>query len=201
MSWPGGWERTRPSQREQARFSKRRRRETSFGTHYVSGEVTIREAVTRLTDEIDRLDGMSYAVLSTNVPTRLDGLPYSNSKDPDDPGAAVYFLLDGRPRCLACDKWDRVADNLVAISKHIEALRGIDRWGVGTMEQAFGGYVALPPAAEEWWLILGVDPDASREEIDTAYKRLAQEAHPDRGGDAEAMAKLNMARDAAKASA
>ena len=198
LTWPGGWTRTRPSQREAARFSRTRSKETRFGTQTYVDRVTMPEAIQRLTVEVDRLLGISHVVLSTNVPVRLDGLPYAHQREPDDPGVALYFALEGQPRCLACDRWTRVADNMVAIAKHIDALRGIDRWDVGTMEQAFAGYLALPPAAEEWWLILGVDPDASAAEIDAAYKRLARETHPDTGGSDAAMATLNQARAAAR---
>jgi hypothetical protein len=57
----------------------------------------------------------------------------------------VYFKLHGKDRVLACDKWDRVADNIAAIAAHIDAIRRQDRYGVGTIDQAFAGYSALPP--------------------------------------------------------
>jgi hypothetical protein len=43
--------------------------------------------------------------------------------------------------------------------------------------------------------VLGVGPDAGREEIEAAYRRLMQRAHPDRGGSAGLAAQLNAARD------
>lgn len=43
--------------------------------------------------------------------------------------------------------------------------------------------------------ILGVGPEAGREEIEAAYKRLMQRAHPDRGGSSGLAAQLNAARD------
>jgi DnaJ-domain-containing protein 1 len=109
--------------------------------------------------------------------------------------------MAGKPRCLACDRWLRVADNIAAIAAHIYAIRAVDRYGVGTMEQAFAGYAALPASSEEWWLVLGVGRDASEDEVDTAYRRLAREHHPDVGGDTNHMARLNAARDAARRSA
>lgn len=44
--------------------------------------------------------------------------------------------------------------------------------------------------------VLGVPPDASHDEIRAAYRRLASRYHPDRGGDAEAFAKVNAAHEA-----
>ena len=44
--------------------------------------------------------------------------------------------------------------------------------------------------------ILGVDIDASEEEVRAAYRRKANEAHPDKGGSNEQMAKVNAAFEA-----
>jgi len=43
--------------------------------------------------------------------------------------------------------------------------------------------------------ILGVDPEASREEVEEVYRAKAKFAHPDAGGSGERMALLNWARD------
>ena len=43
--------------------------------------------------------------------------------------------------------------------------------------------------------ILGVGPDASREEIQAAYARLIRAVHPDAGGTSGLAARLNAARD------
>jgi DnaJ-domain-containing protein 1 len=101
--------------------------------------------------------------------------------------------------CFACDKWDQTYDNIYAVAKTIEALRGIERWGTGDMvEQAFTGFVALP-SPKDPHAILGVRPGASEEEIDAASREHAKRLHPDvLGGDVARMAELNEARQKLK---
>jgi DnaJ-domain-containing protein 1 len=70
-----------------------------------------------------------------------------------------------------------------SIAKHIEALRGQERWGVGSLSQALAGY-RLSPAAPElpelrWWNVLEVSPEATIDEIKLAYRAKAKQAHPD----------------------
>lgn len=192
LSWPVGRPRTPAHLRKRATFNVKEWN----GRWDQTKEVSIARARDRLQREIDLL-GAKGLILSTNVELRLDGQPRSDRRAPADPGVALYFRLDGRNTALACDKWDRVADNIVAIAKHVEALRGIDRWGVGTREQAFAGYQALP-APEQWWQVLEVGQQATPEQIDAAWRAKMRDAHPDRGGSDQAAARLNWARDEGK---
>ena len=51
-------------------------------------------------------------------------------------------------------------------------------------------------AAEQWWQVLGLDTDNPTEkQIQEAYLKLAQQHHPDKGGETERMARINEARD------
>ena len=50
-------------------------------------------------------------------------------------------------------------------------------------------------SADEARSILGVGPDASREEVQAAYTRLMRLAHPDKGGTSGLASQLNAARD------
>jgi len=159
-------------------------------------------ACDRLYRELDRLGvGRSDAViLSTNIMPTLRGVPRSGAVDPGDSGAAVYFTLNGRARVLACDTWIRLADNVAAIAAHIDAIRRIDRYGVGTLDQAFEGYRALPARGATWRTMLGFDAGAvvSSDRVLAAYRERARSAHPDMPtGSHEAMASLNAARDEA----
>lgn len=45
----------------------------------------------------------------------------------------------------------------------------------------------------EWAIVLGVEITATREQIETAYRKAVKTAHPDAGGSHEAMLKLNKA--------
>ena len=137
------------------------------------------DATSRLIREC-RLLGAANVIVSTNVAVRRDGLPYARQRTPEDPGAAVYFKLDSAPEglVLACDRWLRVEDNIAAVAAHIGALRGIDRWGVGSVRQAFAGYKRLSAgdAPTPWWEVLGID---RREES----LQGARQAPPPRPGD------------------
>lgn len=177
LHWPEG--RPRTARRERSRFDT---------THQL--------AQTRLMEEL-RLMNAKHVVLSTNVELRRDGLPYSSRKNPDDPGVAVYFEHKGRSVCFACDRWDSVGDNIQAIKKTVEALRGIARWGTGDMmEAAFSGFVALP--APSWRGDLGLGSDATLSDAEASYRSRARYAHPDAGGSEEAMSRLNVAITAAR---
>jgi len=191
LQWPTGWKRTHF--RTSARFASR---QPDRHGQVATRMITLNQAMLRLQREADLL-GAANVCLSTNVELRLDGNPRSGQAQPADPGAALYFQLAGKDRCLACDKWNRVEDNVAALAAHIAAIRAVDRYGVGTMEQAFTGYVALPPPAEDWRAVLGLSNGAGREEVQAAYLKLAREHHPDRGGDPLQMARINQARDIA----
>jgi hypothetical protein len=181
LSWPVGWKRTLAYQRKNSTFAER----------------SLAKARDFVLSEVRLLKGRNV-VISTNVILRLDGLPKSGQKAPVDPGAAVYFNLNGQPKVLACDKWRSVEDNLWAIGKHIEAIRGQERWGVGTIDQAFMGYEALPAPKVGWWEVLGVDQNASIEEVQTAYRNKAKTAHPDAGGNNDEFLRIQAAWEAAK---
>lgn len=193
LAWPLGWERTKvPSH---SRFG---------GSAYKQSKhpLTVYSGVQMVRAELDRIVGISDVVISTNLDVRNDGIPYSGQKEPADSGVAVYFRMHGDERVLACDRWRTVAENLRAIAKHIEAMRGQDRWGVGSLEQAFRGFVGIPETAgrERTWREVFEIPDGvavSRDFIQLAYKTLARKRHPDHGGSNEEMAELSRARDAA----
>jgi hypothetical protein len=185
LSWPVGWPRTEVHRRAKSAFAER----------------TLAKARDFVLDEL-RMLGARGVIISTNIELRQDGLPRSGRRAPIDTGVAVYFSLKGRPCVLACDAWNKVEDNLWAIGKHVEAIRGQERWKVGTVEQAFSGYQALPaPTPDEWWNVLGVPRDTHEDGVRMAYRALAIAYHPDSGGslaDNEKFLKVQAAYERAK---
>lgn len=153
--------------------------------------------VENVTAELRRL-GARNVIVSTNVRLRNDGLPYAQDKAPLDQGVAVYFDYAGGQKCFACDRWATVAENLRAIFKSVEAIRGLERWGSKDfVSSAFTGFAALPApgARDPWWVVLGVSLHASADEINAAFRTKAKTAHSDAGGSDAAMSALNVARD------
>lgn len=172
LDWPAGWPRTPPGERTWSAFR-------SGGAR-----VTQSNANERILRQI-RLLGATHLVISANVAYTRAGTPHANRRRPDDAGVAVYFRLavDGEPRVLACDRWLSIPENMAAIAAHIDAMRGTDRWGVGSLSRAFDAYKALPAPAPAWHEVLGVGELAAHDTVRSAYRRLAREHHPDRGGD------------------
>jgi hypothetical protein len=130
-----------------------------------------------------------------NVPLRRDGLPYADAGEPKDPAVAVYFTHGKRQLVIACDSYTKVRWNMRACGATVEALRTIQRHGATELlERAFTGFAALPPKgglAEPWYATLGVAPTATLDEAKAAFLALARKHHPDTGGDAETMARIN----------
>lgn len=184
LYWPEHRPRTPSHKRQRSRF------ETGFGI-----------AVRRVVEELQRL-GARNPILSTNVALRRDGLPLASTKHVDDTGVAVYFTYKNKQTCFACDRWDKVEDNIYAIAKTIDALRGIERWGSGDMlDAAFSGFAALPPpsAKREWWDVLQCRQNTSLDFARMKYQELAKIYHPDMsGGNSEKMQELNDAINEAR---
>jgi hypothetical protein len=184
LQWPPGRHRIEPHHRDRSNFRTTPGRARDF-----------------LIAEVRRLGGEDL-VISTNIPLKKDGTPYAGGYRLDDEAVAAYFTYYGKQVCFACDRWVTMAENMHAIGKTIEAVRGIARWGTGDMlNSAVSGFAALPPptAARGWREVLGFSADypVSAELIRERYRARASMAHPDKGGSDAEMAELNAARDAA----
>jgi len=183
LQWPQGWQRTERPVR------------AIFGDH------SRNTAVYEVLHEI-RLLGGKNPIISSNLTLRLDGLPRSGQRAPEDQGVAVYFDLHGGQQCFPCDRWTKIEHNLWAIAKSIAALRGLERWGAKDMvHAAFRGFRALPAPEDviirehhkPWHEVLEISPEASEDIRKAAYRAKVKRAHPDAGGTREAWEKIQKA--------
>ncbi len=191
LAWPEGWPRT-PSHRRE--YNQRLKR------------ATFNSARLSLYDELRRLDAQNI-VLSTNIPVRLDGMPYATMRPVDnDPGVAVYFSLRGKTMSMARDSFTEAAQNLRSLGMAIEHLRGLERHGGAQMiERAFAGFAQLPPPdgqktekPVDWREEFGALPDGLTCDellavLERRYRNKAKEAHADAGGSDATMIRLNLA--------
>lgn len=176
LNWPLGWKRAAVSI------------DSRFGSY--NKKPTIAAATNKLLEEL-RLFGCDNVIISSDLKLRLDGLPYSSQRTPEDSGVAVYFTYKKEQRVIACDTYSNIGCNIWGISKTIEALRGINRWGCSEiLNKAFDGFKALPEHAgpsvgkRDWWVVMGyykVDQVSSHGAfgIKNVYKMLVKELHPD----------------------
>lgn len=181
LAWPAGKPRTAPHRIEKSRFDPGNRP----------------TEVANVRSELQRLGARNF-IISTNIRLRNDGLPYANDRAPADQGVAVYFDYAGGQKCFACDRWKTIEENLRAIFKSIEAIRGLERWGSKSfVDAAFTGFAALPAPGSKrpWWEVLAVSQHATADQISAAYREKAKRAHIDAGGSDAAMSELNIARD------
>lgn len=194
LQWPEGWPRTESWKRGKPQFGAQFARD--------------RDSVFR---QLKRGRRASNIVITSDLPTRNDGMPYANASC-SDPGIAVWWIEKGRERVLACDRWRHINYNLRAIDLTLEALRGLDRWGASeVVERAFAGFAALPPGADAprgprpWRDVIGgswpegIDRDELFVIAKSRYRKAIEAAHPDRGGDPAVAAELNVAIAAAEA--
>lgn len=204
LQWPTGWKRTPAAARTRARFAKKERKysdhvrpDGSRGSWLAGKEITIAEGVERVRAELTRMGVRDDdLVINSNLLLRLDGFPRSGQAEPADPGIAVYWRDGAETRCMAIDRYDRVADNLAAIAATLDAMRAIERHGgAAILDRAFTGFSALPPPApaRAWWITLGVPAGADPTVVEASYRRLRALHHPDRGGNAEAFHEVQLA--------
>lgn len=181
LQWPASFPRTEKAKRQKSRFN-----------------ASLPAALRNVRDSLrlfsaDSAKAITGLVLSSNVSL--------GDETPDDPGVAVWFTWDGLQICIPVDRYTKPQENLQAIHHIIEARRTELRHGTLQLVRAsFAGFKALPAAepAKGWWETLRLFPEATLEEAEEAYRRLAKIHHPDAGGNADKMAALNKAIETAR---
>lgn len=163
LCWPPGW--VRKKYRRTGIFKDRT-------NHNASCEVIT---------ELDRM-GATRIIVSSNLVVNKDGSIRSGQRMPGDPGVAVYFLFKDMRQCIPCDQFDRLSDNLRAITLSVQAIRGLERWGGGQIvDAAFSGFKALPAKIPSTWRdVLGVDGTAGLDAAEFQFKVKVKQYHPDR---------------------
>lgn len=198
LAWPSEWPRTPSGHRAEYGGPFRQNRRW----------ITINQAIGRVFEQCRKFGVLEDdVIISTNLKVRrADGLPRSDQRKPEDPGAAVYFPnpWSGTPQVVAVDCFGDIAQNIAACAATIEHLRGLERYGSAILEKAFTGFNALPSPENSiasdppWRMVLCVGDETDAEKIEKAYKLLRSQEHPDKGGDAERFGRINRAWDAAK---
>lgn len=190
LQWPLGYTRTPSYKRQRSNFKQ-----------------TMDGAQRFLRDELRRL-GAKDLIVSTNIPIRQDGGMYAAymGKKLEDPGVAIFFKWNKKEVTMCCDQYNTVWENTYALGKGIEAIRGMERWGVSDfIERAFTGFTAIEAPKEvkplEWYDILECRPDSTEEVIKANYRRLCKDWHPDIAGPAgeQKIRAINNAYELAKA--
>lgn len=99
-------------------------------------------------------------------------------------GTAVRLTMDDQPR---------PRDNLRVLYLAADSMRLNERRGIdpSVMRSA---YLQLASPDESPYAVLGVEPGATREAVEVAYREQARQRHPDAGGSDDQMTELNRAR-------
>lgn len=184
LTWPQGIERT----------ARERRAASAFKTALDPALKNVTNSLRRFGETTGKR--VSDVVISTNYTL--------GDRSPVDPGVAVWFVWDGRERCIAVDRYPRIEHNLQAIHHVLEArVTEARHGGLRIVQQTFTGFVALPApdmfGGKTCWEVLGVQPNAPRETVEAAYRDKARTLHPDKKetGSEDGMSQLNAARDQA----
>lgn len=188
LTWPANFPRT--AYRKANGFAKKGDHGMqSLTTHQAYMRVLKEASAFTRNKQVWRLNPDTLIVSSNLRVRRSDHMPESAQKHPLDPGVAVYFELDKQSYCLPCDKWDTVAGNLAAIAAHLNAIRGIERWGVGDLRAQFAGFQSLPdPNRIIWRDVFGYDAKNGPPtfiQLNSLFKELRSKHHPDKGGNAQ----------------
>jgi hypothetical protein len=122
VDWPDGFDRTPDAARDP----------------YPHGfQVSEDEALANVAEELSRFDGVETYRVETGLddPSDRSGSPRRGGSF--DPGVVAYWRRDGETFAAPCDRWDNVRDNAQAIYRYLKAKRGMERWGVETLEGEF----------------------------------------------------------------
>lgn len=119
---------------------------------------------------------------------RLDGWPRANSR-PRHPGVIVSFESKHGPLRYGTDAFPDWQANVRAIALGLEALRKVDRYGIGKRGEQYQGWKALPSGEASL-------RERGRDLIQEhgGERQALMATHPDHGGDPADFAAVQAAR-------
>lgn len=190
------------------------RKRTPFGATY--------SATLELLDRELRHLGAEGAVLQLAIreeDIKLDGELRANARPEAHPGVVLAFESKHGPLKYATDVFTHWQANLRAVALGLEALRRLDRYGISGRGEQYTGWkqlgsgIAMTAGFETRgqaarWMVEQLEAgDIAYQEddldqgmhpgpfLEDAYRQLAKELHPDRGGDEDLFKRLNAAHD------
>lgn len=211
------WPREQTKNREYSPF-----RRTTMSNGYRRDEIGWTTTQPELERELRALNVREVIVqlALTDRDIRIDGEIRANAKL-SHPGVIVTFTAPGKGvLTFACDKWETWQANIRGITKGLEALRLLDRYGITTTGEQYTGWKELPsgvPLAERsqpeeltveqagrivvGWVSgahdLAQNARTAVEDADYrryAYRQALKHLHPDAGGnDSDAFLRLQQA--------
>jgi len=102
----------------------------------------------------------------------------------------ISWLIERKERKKR-EEYDRWLEEQIRLAHERRRQAYID----ALLRQSMQNYAKPKKPGVYWWDFLGVSKDASKDEINRAYKQKAMVMHPDKGGSDRMMASLNKARE------
>lgn len=138
--------------------------------------------------ELDKLGAHEVVIelAVTEGDLRLDGWPYADAR-PSHPGVIISFDSRHGPLRYGTDAFPNWQANVRAIALGLEALRKVERYGIGKRGEQYVGWRELPA---------GGDVQRGRDLIHEHGSETAalKATHPDHGGDREDFEAVQAAR-------
>jgi hypothetical protein len=134
---------------------------------------------------------------------RLDGEPRAG-RAAKSPAVAISFESKHGPLRYACNRFTKWQDNVRAIALGLEALRKVDRYGIGQSGEQYRGWKAIENSSEDPLEVLvrfaADDVLIGDPSPELLYRLAIKRTHPDRGGSREHFDAVQAAREALRAS-
>lgn len=147
--------------------------------------------MTLLERELEKL-GARGAVIElalTEREIRLDGWPRAEAR-PSHPGVVISFDSKHGPLRYGTDAFPHWQANVRAVALGLEALRKVDRYGIGKRGEQYQGWRQLTAGP-------AMTATEAQELLDSygGERKALQASHPDTGGSSEEFQKVQGARE------